>query len=94
MSDFNFIDYSLYLRHGVELNHSSSKRLSIGTQRWDEAQHGTVEGSINLGKRGWSWIVHIHHRNMTQEPRNSTSQHGHCQGPSDPKLFKLSFSFR
>ena len=41
--------FSTYLRHGIELNHSSSKRLCIGTQRWDEAQHGTIEGSINLG---------------------------------------------
>lgn len=62
---------SLYLRHRVKLDHSSSKRLSIGTQRGNEAQHSTVECSINLGERGWAWIVHIHHRYMTQESENN-----------------------
>lgn len=68
----------LYLRHGVELNHGSGKRLSVGTQRWDETQHGAVEGSIDLSERGWARIVDVHHRNVTQEPGNSRQQLSHC----------------
>lgn len=40
---------TVYLRHGVKFNHSSCKRLGISTERWDEAKHGSIEGSINLG---------------------------------------------
>lgn len=64
----------LYLRHGVELDHGSSKRLSVGTQRGNEAQHGTVKGSINLCEGGRARIVHIDHRNMTQEPTNNMAK--------------------
>lgn len=45
----NFLNVMFYLRHGVKFNHRSRKRLSVGTKRWDEAQHGSIEGSINLG---------------------------------------------
>lgn len=61
--------YSLvYLRHSVELHHGSSQRIRIGPERWDEAQHGAVKCSINLCQRCWTWVVDVHHRNMTQEP--------------------------
>lgn len=67
--------YTTYLGHGVELNHGSSKWFCVRAQRWNEPQHCTVEGTIDLGQRCGSGIVHIHHGNMAQESRWKKIKH-------------------
>lgn len=64
----------LYLRHGVELHHGSGQRLGVGPQRRDEAQHGAVEGPVDLGEGGGAGVIHVHHRNVAQEPGHKTSR--------------------
>lgn len=67
-SDNKTTESLVHLRHGIEFHHGSSEGISIGAEGWNETQHGAVKGSINLSQRRWTWVVNVHHGNVTQEP--------------------------
>lgn len=55
------------LRQRVKLHHGIGQRIGIGSESRNEAKHGTVEGTIDLGQRRRTWVVHIYHRHVAQE---------------------------
>lgn len=59
----------LYLGHDVELHHGIGKWVSIRFQARNKAKHGPVESAIYLFQGNLSWVVHIHDRHMTKEPK-------------------------
>ena len=56
-----------HLGHGVELDHGFSEWISIGTEVGYKAEHGSVEGAIDLPEGGGCWVVNIDHWDMTKE---------------------------
>lgn len=56
-----------YLWHQVELHHCIGQGFSVGFQTGHQPEHGPVECSVNLGQWNLSRIIHIHHRDVSQE---------------------------
>ena len=58
----------LHLWLEVELHHCFSQRVSKAPQARYQAQHGTIESSIDLQQWLVARVIHIHHRHMAEEP--------------------------
>jgi hypothetical protein len=52
----------------VELDHSVGERVGIGAEVGNHAQHGAVEGPVDLLEARLTRVVHVHHGHVPQEP--------------------------
>jgi hypothetical protein len=78
-----------YLGEEVELDHGVGEGVGIGAEVGNHAQHGAVEGPVDLLEACLTRIVHVHHGHVPQEPARQTSDNT-CKTPrkynSNPAL--------
>jgi hypothetical protein len=66
----------------VELDHGVGERVGIGAEVGNHAQHGAVEGPVDLLEARLPRVVHVHHRNVPQEPARQPSDNTCCVSPA------------
>jgi hypothetical protein len=69
-----------YLGEEVELDHGVGERVGIGAEVGNHAQHGAVEGPVDLLEARLPRVVHVHHRHVPQEPARQPYILYHPQG--------------
>lgn len=77
---------------GVELNHSFSEWISIGPKWRDFLEHGSIEGTVDLLERLWTWEIDEDERAMSQESigqRMSTSISGRVTSTDELDSFQF-----
>ncbi len=57
-----------YLGEEVELDHGIGEGVGIGAEVGNHAQHGAIEGPVDLLEARLTRVVHVHHGHVPQKP--------------------------